>query len=382
VKNPGWRARIRAGLDVLSPYTGTYVKLELEDGGIRTEQLASNPTTGVQPKKHYYANYGCSIDALDITGYNGYALPAASDMESAKQDAVSHFYSNLREHQTQFEGLNFAITIGGTISAIRHPAQALVDAIAIYGKTAARIRNAARRRGSKKVMRDAHNLIGDLWLEAVFGWKPLIGDIESAAEAAASINFEVPRDTKVSGKGKSETSANASIPKNGMRIGGVYSDTDGTLSIIATEKSSVRVTAMVRPPALVAGTNEFKTQQKLGFTFDAFVPTLWDILPYSFLVDYFSNIGDILNAYTVDQSRCHRYIVTEKIEKKRQFILVVRSRGAFTRVISGNGGKATYTTTTLTRLCPGGIGVPTLEYSIPKVDSLRWVNMAALLKFK
>lgn len=33
-----------------------------------------------------------------------------------------------------------------------------------------------------------------------------------------------------------------------------------------------------------------------GFSAKEFVPTLWELLPWSFLVDYFTNVGDILDA--------------------------------------------------------------------------------------
>jgi hypothetical protein len=39
-----------------------------------------------------------------------------------------------------------------------------------------------------------------------------------------------------------------------------------------------------------------------GFDLRSFVPTVWELVPYSFIVDYFSNVGDCLMALGVDTS--------------------------------------------------------------------------------
>jgi hypothetical protein len=40
----------------------------------------------------------------------------------------------------------------------------------------------------------------------------------------------------------------------------------------------------------------------LGFSWESFVPTVWELVPYSFILDYFTNIGDVLSAGLLVQS--------------------------------------------------------------------------------
>lgn len=40
---------------------------------------------------------------------------------------------------------------------------------------------------------------------------------------------------------------------------------------------------------------------RMGLTIQEFVPTVWELIPYSFVVDYFTNIGDVVNyAYSAN----------------------------------------------------------------------------------
>jgi len=45
-----------------------------------------------------------------------------------------------------------------------------------------------------------------------------------------------------------------------------------------------------------------RLRQVLGFNLEEFVPTIWEIIPFSFVVDYFANVGEMLSLHTTDLS--------------------------------------------------------------------------------
>lgn len=125
------------------------------------------------------------------------------------------------------------------------------------------------RRNAANILGDSTNSVSNAWLELHLGWKPLIQDI-SAAAAALKVKPTV-------GKIKARTRnmgnahpAGAGIPQSRIQL----FENDRRLQII------VRVT---HTPSLM---------ERLGLK-DA-LSILWEGTPLSFVIDYFSPIGDYL----------------------------------------------------------------------------------------
>lgn len=114
----------------------------------------------------------------------------------------------------------------------------------------------------------------NLWLEYHFGWEPLIKDIHSAVEILQS--NPSPRVARGSGKVTSATGSYV-IP---------YS-----IQGVAKNKLTVRLQATVS----VTNPNLHKASQ-LGLINPASVA--WELIPFSFLVDWFIPVGNFLNSYT------------------------------------------------------------------------------------
>lgn len=125
--------------------------------------------------------------------------------------------------------------------------------------------------------------VGDLWLEYWFGWKPLMSDIYQATRLMSGIDLP-PTATRTvftaSGEDRWNYAVNDSVPQ--MQ----YYSTDSFTAIFG-----VRMSYRVR----VNNPNIVRLNQ-LGLLNPLVV--VWELIPFSFLVDWFTKVGSYLGSYT------------------------------------------------------------------------------------
>lgn len=114
----------------------------------------------------------------------------------------------------------------------------------------------------------------NLWLEYHFGWEPMVKDIYSAVEILQS--NPPPRIARGSGK---------------------VTSTAGSYMIPYSIQGRVQNKLTVRLQATVSVTNpNLHKAAQLGLINPASVA--WELIPFSFLVDWFIPVGNFLNSYT------------------------------------------------------------------------------------
>lgn len=126
--------------------------------------------------------------------------------------------------------------------------------------------------------------LAENWLELQYGWKPLLMDIEGLLKSLSNLTIAQPTVRRVVGKGSQERQA--------LSIFDTYSATT-----IGPRKGKFLY--------------RFKTDCKIGVTFTMYSPMLsflaqtgftnpinlvWEILPFSFVADWFIGIGPYLEA--------------------------------------------------------------------------------------
>jgi len=122
--------------------------------------------------------------------------------------------------------------------------------------------------------------VSDSWLELQFGWKPLLSDIKSGAEAIGALDFP-PRTMSAS---SSNRRAGATAETSGYSDQKVYQTGDVIWDTRINYQCGIKLT--LGAPHSDIGT--------LGL--DNPYTMLWNITPWSFLVDYVIPIGDYINA--------------------------------------------------------------------------------------
>jgi hypothetical protein len=214
------------------------------------------------------------------------------DITDADNRARAKFYKAVRAQHTKFNGVTFLGELRESLHMIRHPAQALYKNSSDYLGKVKKLKRQAGKEWTKK--------LGGLWLEHAFGWVPLLHDIQDGYAAYVEA-------TKPEG-GKSVISASFSDERdytnellNGPYAGMVNatwgSGSHGIVKI--RSRDTVTNTAVVRYKGKYVAQVEaprIRNQRLFGFTPQDFVPAAWELLPWSFLVDYFTNIGDLVEA--------------------------------------------------------------------------------------
>jgi hypothetical protein len=138
-----------------------------------------------------------------------------------------------------------------------------------------------QKRADKKGLADD---LGSAWMELSFGWRPLLSDVDDAANWAASRRLQPGPLCRVSRSHKSEWERKFTSP--------VLPPPPTSYQRTITERNldKRRVTLELKP----VWRRDFSVVDELGFTDPATVA--WNLLPLSFVVDWFVNVGQVLES--------------------------------------------------------------------------------------
>jgi len=296
---------------------------------------------------------GLSVDGVSVS--------------KADTAALTKLSSRINDAYTSFQTGVFVGELKETVHLVRHPLQALqhglIGHLKLVVKRAKRIRHG-------RVMA---KMVTQSWLEFQYGVRPLLADIDNGAEALSEFVIDpLNREFKtVTAHGDDEAAAD----KSNVLCTTASGYANAYANVIARNKATVKylvclgVTPSVRSCAF----------GKLGITFSSFVPTLWELIPYSFVVDYFSNVGNVIQGLAnISASRrwAVRWVITESQEEAKNFSLGKSVNPAILQVCSG--GYSSVKTRTISRVPYLGTFVPDLRFEVPGLASLKWANLAAL----
>lgn len=203
--------------------------------------------------------------------------------------AEGNFLQNASDALSPFKALPFLGEIRETLRLIKGRSLDLFSLITAYERQARRIRRALARERALKTIRD-------LYLEAQFGWKPILSDVKAATLALK----RVEKDVKLwSATGKASTTSRVVVPP--LVIGSQYGYWYGRY--LRTNVTSVKYVGQVKVTVSRSGGSPDALIEACGFRLAEFVPSLWELLPWSWAFDYFTNAGGIVNAAFFDHSK-------------------------------------------------------------------------------
>lgn len=307
--------------------------------------------------------------------------PVTLDQEAAKNLAKERFMLNALDKQRRFQGGVFLGELSRSIRMMRKPAKNLFESI---GRTTANL----RKNGMLLPKHKRREFLGNSYLEASYGWRPLVSDIQNGAEALAEYHLKRGQES--------------------VYVRGASGPMDELISDVTTLQplqyglSAMRfrrrivntstVFAKYYGKLNVAPVNTlFMYERFLGLDLSSFVPTAWELMPYSFLVDYFTNIGNVINAWSFQEAQlnwCSRTVVrsfNRKYHTGSQFEGDSPSPGScYGRLVASHPEEFTLQRMRIERsanVLGEMSSIPSIRFRLPGT-SMKWLNIAALAKVK
>jgi hypothetical protein len=279
-----------------------------------------------------------------------------SDSVADQQARVNLLESYIAATQSWNGGAAIA-EFGETVSMLREPLKSVLNETFTFIGRVGRLKRVFRRDPVDYAKR-----LGSAWLLYAFGIKPFVGDVNDAMKACNVLSQHLGSvDTlRILGTGKRKVirdrTPNVGVSPGGG-IGGYWVHDRNFWT-----EYSVRYLGAVktRPPGYSDVASNF------GVGFEDILPSVWEGVPWSFLVDYFINVNDMLNSMrwaTVDFAWLQRTIrnkaVNQVTELRRLHTLPAST------VTSQSGGSWYLERKTVNRTVQSTAPYPSFQFKIP-----------------
>lgn len=208
-----------------------------------------------------------------------------SDAVAATNKARESFVNQM---QDSAQNANNILEINQNVGSVVSKVKALSKAVSAVKKgdisgAAKALGATVSQKGAQKILKRSKQA-SDAWLELHFGWEPLVQDIGSSID-------------NIQGTGKAPTKNQKVFVRGRGAFDGRYFAKDPSDPWWATNSVDTRWLSSVRCAAIVSVNNpNLALANQMGFVNPLSVA--WEAVPFSFVVDWFSNVGQCLSACT------------------------------------------------------------------------------------
>jgi hypothetical protein len=361
--NPSWRFQVKRGANATTTASGRMVTY---DPGYLNATYVIRPIGNPDPATWGHgALIGTPLLVLPPT-----QLPVPDDVVAEVTNrSIRKFLDAYDSALSSIELGQDIGEIGATIRSIIHPLNSLREFTLSHLSKVLKLTKTVKHKASLTKM------IADTFLEFKFGWNPLVADIGQAyADLVNNNHFQL---TPIRGSAYREFpntnigwSTYVSLPNMVVQYSALVT---GAYSV--TLKGAVRCNAE---------NGHIGFLQNMQLDLPHFVPTIWDLLPYSWIVDYFVNIGDIIKALSLNLANLAWGVRTTRIttnfSQSHQLVAnnvpplwEILSKDCF--AVNPSGSLVLFSRTAIS---PGDL-IPSVRISLPLGSEKPWENMAALL---
>lgn len=332
----------------------------IADGGNATTNLVAyqdsvSESSGIWKGTKNGQKYSSKRQALELDVGTLVFAPPRDIVSEAKAAATTKAYSIINRLLSQLQGQVFLGELQQTVRLLKNP----------FAQTV-RLMNALAGMRKRSGVEFAKS-----WLEFQFGMKPLLSDIDAIM---GLINETIERNSRKSFRAYGEANDEQTT------VTFISGDIKGFTQRIERSKQwkSQYIIRFAISQEFLEMANERKTDWRRQFDDVSAIPiTAWELVPFSFLIDYFVNVSDIIQAAVTSTTgvtfwsnssiRTHidRRIASTDIASPGCIITL-----NIPRVITNQRRWVNRDGTAL--------GIPSVQFSLPG-SNIRYLNIAALL---
>lgn len=357
--NPSWRDQVRNRKPATTPMTGTKTTITGSAATFQFSVIRRSDNVTINEVIHEVMPTGTPPND-DV----------AATLARCRDIASMRLAQAARKELMSVSGPQVLGELAQTLQMIRNPFK---DAVGLFLAYVRFLRssnlNALAPKARKK-------LVSKTYLEFVFGLQPLLMDLQGAFDGyIRATTRDKPRGTLTGFY--SETIPVSSIVVNGKSAWTYarWSETrESSITVMAIAKGGLSVDLLASK-----GLAE-KLKQETGFALSELIPTAWELFPFSFLVDYFINIGNLLSSSALIDGTLAWSQMTTRVERTFKVDINPNPAPALTNAYEwgtkvSTPGYFRRDTTTVQRTL-GGTSVG-IHFSLPSTKQV--LNIAALL---
>jgi hypothetical protein len=303
VSTPGFHNRVKHGDVIMNPMAISRIERSADvnafvDSGVILCNTGSDAGT-VWGRVVLRGDIAAMVEAK--TPFSGISLN--SEVEHLADGALIDAFAKMKEPPV-LAGEAIA-DIGQTLNMLRRPFNSSLDLVGRMVKS--------RNKRIGKTSASAAKATANAWLEYRYGWKPLMLDCKTIVQQAAKLRhkFEVQHLVSRSQQNLVRNKA-ADFVRTGL---GSFTSAEikGHVNLQLEERGCAGVLYDLK-------TESYSEQivRALGLRLSDVPATFWEIIPYSFVVDWFISVGPWLRAITPDPSINVRGYWTTTVSKQTQ----------------------------------------------------------------
>lgn len=389
-KMPNWRYRISRGLNATTDFAAEYCTLEYKPGHVFIGKWCPSSN------RFGWYQYDGDLFQSHTSIWDRPSAPSTVIQAKTRDEALGRAISDARSKQSHFRGGNFVAELADTIRGLRNPAKGFRELLDTYHRNARkRVKRAVGRRSLprtqadfRRLEKDAPNVgraaqkaLSDTWLEHNFGWAPLLSDAVDAYKAIRALSARTPL-ARFSGFSSNDDPPTYVHQTRNLEVTPIFFTARTQLKYDVRFYGAVKVECDAPPSA--------QAVEEMGVQAQDFIPAVWEAIPYSFLVDYFTNVGNIIEAVSFPRSDLAWISQTYRNHSMRSTERV--AIGASSTVFPAANSNKTFAFQPprvewdrkyVNRSVYSGSLVPRLRFEIPGSKNWRkWLNIAALARMR
>lgn len=362
-KNPFYRDQIKRVVSATTPASGVRRRVKWRYGSVGGLWTVSPDPPPPYLPPGWYTRFVNGIFILGVAPGGDPQLNTAFN-QSANNQAIAKLYGQLSAFESAAQAGEDLGEISQTVKLLTSPMKSARDfTVKLLSKHQQAL--------SVRSIKGAAKALADTTLEYRFGVKPLVSTIAKATVGLQGRDY-LGHFYPFSATGKVVDSF---IHSYGFEsFGNVILETVAKDTI--TYSSRYQGVWGVR-----SGVDKRSVADVLSLRFQDVIPTLYNLIPYSWLVDYFSNLGTIVSSLSVPWAGVQWCVRTDRTSRVHvnEAVRVTRPVPCYGGV-GCSPGKSVLTETSFSRSGVESLPVPNLEFKLP--SGRQWQNIAALITSK